>query len=91
MPTALQSVQEASARAVGSMLSGLLSRYPTNQHDACTDVYTLGAAGSNRMPLSGVLWSFVLIWGGCVWPWHRAQTLRGANPHVLDFFPASQY
>ena len=40
-----QSVQEASARAVGSMLSGLLNRYPTNQHAACTDVYALGGNG----------------------------------------------
>ncbi|KAI3424360.1 hypothetical protein D9Q98_009913 [Chlorella vulgaris] len=37
-----QSVQEATARAVGSMLSGLLSFYPTNQHDPCIDVYSLG-------------------------------------------------
>lgn len=39
----VQSVQEAAARAVGSILSGLLSLYPTNQHAPCTDVYSLGA------------------------------------------------
>ncbi len=37
-----QLVQEGTARAVGSMLSGLLSCYPTNQHDACADVHALG-------------------------------------------------
>ncbi|KAL4431419.1 hypothetical protein ABPG75_006675 [Micractinium tetrahymenae] len=37
-----QSVQEATARAVGSMLSGLLGCYPTNQHEACADVHALG-------------------------------------------------
>ena len=45
---AQQSVQEAAARALGSLLSGLLSRYPTNQHAPCTDVYTLGGCLSRR-------------------------------------------
>lgn len=76
-----QSVQEASARAVGSMLSGLLNRYPTNQHAACTDIYALGVnwrPGAARASVGlPVFFSGVLAYAGsCRLHWFLGEVSR---------------